>query len=70
MSAFDVTLSELLKACQEANGNSSGGFLNDFGNEYIVRGIGRTSDLEELGKSVIKTTPKELSKSRTWRHSK
>lgn len=57
MNAFGVSLNELLKACQEANGNSSGGFMNEYGNEYIVRGIGRTSDLEELGNSVIKTTP-------------
>ena len=58
MNAFGVTLNELLKACEEANGNSSGGFMNEYDNEYIVRGMGRTSDLEELGKSVIKTTPK------------
>ncbi|MCF8239428.1 MAG: CusA/CzcA family heavy metal efflux RND transporter [Saprospiraceae bacterium] len=57
MNAFGVSLNELLKASQEANGNSSGGFMNEYGNEYIVRGIGRTSDLEELGNSVIKTTP-------------
>lgn len=56
MGAFGVSLTELVKACEEANGNSSGGFLNEYGNEYIVRGIGRTSDLAELGKSVIKTT--------------
>ena len=57
MSAFGVTLTELLEASQGANGNSSGGFMNEFGNEYIIRGMGRTSDLSELGKSVIKSTP-------------
>ena len=62
MGAFGVTLNELLKACEEANGNSSGGFLNEYGNEYIVRGMGRTSDLAELGKSVIKTTPQGVVK--------
>ena len=56
MNYFGVSFNELLKACQEANGNSSGGFLNEYSNEYIVRGMGRTSDLAELGKSVIKTT--------------
>jgi len=55
MAAFGVSLPELLKACEGANGNSSGGFMNEYSNEYIVRGIGRTSDLAELGKSVIKT---------------
>jgi CzcA family heavy metal efflux pump len=57
MSAFGVSLAELLEACEAANGNSSGGFLNEYGNEYIVRGMGRTSDLAELGKSVIKSNP-------------
>jgi CzcA family heavy metal efflux pump len=56
MKAFGVSLTELLEASQQANGNSAGGFLNEYGNEYIVRGVGRTTDLEELGKSVIKTT--------------
>ncbi len=56
MSAYGVSLAELLEACEAANGNSSGGFLNEYGNEYIVRGMGRTSDLAELGKSVIKST--------------
>ncbi len=54
MEFYQVSLSELMKASQEANGNSSGGFINEFGNEYIVKGIGRTNDINELGKSIIK----------------
>ncbi|MBC8045501.1 MAG: efflux RND transporter permease subunit [Fimbriimonadaceae bacterium] len=55
MSFYNISLTELLKASEEANGNSSGGFMSEYSNEYIVRGIGRTSDVNELGKSVIKT---------------
>ena len=54
MNSYNVSLTELLKAGQEANGNSSGGFMNEYNNEYIVKGIGRTSDVNEIGKSVIK----------------
>ncbi|RYM35711.1 efflux RND transporter permease subunit [Brumimicrobium glaciale] len=54
MEFYNVSLSELLKASQEANGNSSGGFINEYGNEYIVKGIGRSNNVDELGKSVIK----------------
>ena len=54
MNNYNVSMSELLKACKEANGNSSGGFMNEYGNEYIIKGIGRTNNLDELGKSVIK----------------
>lgn len=55
MSYYNISLKELLKAAEEANGNSSGGFMNEYGNEYIVKGIGRTNDVNELGKSVIKS---------------
>ncbi|MFT6638779.1 MAG: CzcA family heavy metal efflux pump [Flavobacterium sp.] len=54
MSFYNISLSELLKASEEANGNSSGGFMNEYNNEYIVKGIGRTNDIEAIGKSVIK----------------
>lgn len=53
---YKVTLNELSKACEAANGNSSGGFISEFGNEYIIKGLGRTSDINELGKSIVKTS--------------
>ena len=54
MNNAGVSLNDLLKASKEANGNSSGGFMYEYGNEYIVKGIGRTNDVNELGKSIIK----------------
>lgn len=54
MKHYNVSLPELLKASEEANGNSSGGFINQYGNEYIIKGIGRTNSVDELGKTVIK----------------
>ena len=54
MRYFNVTLPELIKASKEASINASGGFMNEFGNEYVVRGIGRTNNVEELGKTVVK----------------
>lgn len=55
MSYYNVSLTELLKASEEANKNAAGGFMSEYSNEYIVRGIGRTNDLNELGRSLIKT---------------
>lgn len=55
MKYYNVSLNELLKAAKEANQNAAGGFMSDYSNEYIVRGIGRTNDLNELGRSLIKT---------------
>lgn len=54
MSYYNVSLTELLKASEEANQNAAGGFMSEYSNEYIVRGIGRTGDLNELGRSLIK----------------
>lgn len=54
MKQYNVSLPELVKACEEANGNSSGGFMNEYNNEYIVKGIGRTTDIKEIGRSLIK----------------
>jgi CzcA family heavy metal efflux pump len=54
MRFYNVSLNELLKASGQANGNSSGGFISEYGNEYIIKGTGRTSDINELSKSVVK----------------
>lgn len=54
MAAYGITLNDLLKAGKEANSNSSGGFMYEYGKEYIVKGIGRTTDVEVIAKSIIK----------------
>lgn len=51
---YGVSMDELLTACEEANGNASGGFMNEFGNEYIIKSVGRTTDIAELGQSLVK----------------
>nr|MBC8554946.1 efflux RND transporter permease subunit [Candidatus Brocadiales bacterium] len=54
MKYYNISLNELLKASEESNLNASGGFMNEFGNEYIIRGLGRTNNVEEIGNTVIK----------------
>lgn len=54
MKYYNISLEELLKASKESNLNSSGGFFNQYGNEYIVKGVGRSSKVSEIGNSVIK----------------
>jgi CzcA family heavy metal efflux pump len=54
MNFHQVSLSELIEAAKESNGNSSGGFLNEYGNEYIIKGIGRTNEVNEIGRAIIK----------------
>jgi CzcA family heavy metal efflux pump len=54
MKNFGVSIDELNQACKKLNENSNGGILNEFGNEYVIRGIVRTNQPDEIGKSVIK----------------
>ncbi|WP_282038626.1 efflux RND transporter permease subunit [Saccharicrinis aurantiacus] len=54
MDYYGVSLNELFKACAHLNQNASGSFLNDFGNEYVIRALIRTNNLNELGNAVIK----------------
>lgn len=54
MKYYNISLTELLKASEESNLNASGGFMNEFGNEYIIRGVGRTNKVDEIGNAVIK----------------
>ncbi len=54
MNFYNVSLEELSGICQGISGNSTGGPLRQYGNEYVVRGIARTSDTEELGNTFIK----------------
>lgn len=51
---YQVSLEELTTSCESMSQNSNGGVLRQYGNEYVVRGMARTSDLEELGKTLIK----------------
>jgi len=55
MNFYDVSLDELIATCENISQNSSGGVIRDYGNEYVVRGIGRTSDVNELAGTFIKS---------------
>ena len=54
MKYYQVTMNELADVCSGISENSSGGVIREYGNEYMVRGIARTFNLEELGNSVVK----------------
>jgi len=55
MNIYGITMDELAKAGRTMSANSTGGILRDYGNEYALRGIARTNDLEELGATYLKT---------------
>lgn len=55
MKYYNVTMDELAEVCSGISQNSTGSPVREYGNEYAVRGIARTYDLEELASSYIKT---------------
>jgi len=55
MKYYHVSMTELANVCKGVSQNSTGGVVRQYGNEYVVRGIARTSDLEDLGNSYIKS---------------
>ncbi len=55
MKYYNVSMFELAEVCKGISQNSIGGVVRQFGNEYVVRGIARTSDIESLGSSFIKS---------------
>ncbi len=53
---YNVTLEEVEKAVAASNSNATGGYLEDNGNELLVRSIGRVQDPKELESIVVKST--------------
>ena len=54
MEAYGVTMAELEEVGRSLSVNTEGGIVRDWGNEYALRGIARTTDLDELGNSLVK----------------
>ncbi|NQU88452.1 MAG: efflux RND transporter permease subunit [Mariniphaga sp.] len=54
MKFYQITLDELAEVCKGISHNSSGGVVRQYGNEYTLRGMARTYNIEELGNSFIK----------------
>jgi CzcA family heavy metal efflux pump len=55
MKFYRVSMTELAEVCKGLSQNSTGGVVRQYGNEYVVRGIARTSDLNILGNSYVKS---------------
>lgn len=60
MRRHGVSMDEVIYAVKGMNQNASGGTLYEYGNEYIVRGLLSTNDIDELKKAVVKTSENGL----------
>lgn len=53
MQAFGVTMADIESLGASISNNSTGGVIRDFGNEYALRGMARTCDIDELGATFV-----------------
>jgi len=53
MLAAGVTLRQVLAAARGSNANASGGVYMDRGQEYVIRGIGRIQDVDDIARTVV-----------------
>ncbi len=54
MDMYGVTMDELESAVASMSVNAGAGIVRDYGNEYNLRGMGRTNSIEELGRTLVK----------------
>lgn len=54
MKHYDVSLQEVISATESMNRNSTGGVLYEYGNEYIIRGLLSTDDIDGIGRAVVR----------------
>lgn len=54
MRAYGVSVDDVLRATEGMNRNASGGILYQYGNEYIVRGMISTDNLDEISRAAVK----------------
>ena len=54
MKHFGVSLSEVMASTRGMNTNTNGGVRYKYGNEYIIRGITSTNDIDKIGACIVK----------------
>lgn len=56
MKHFGVSLSDVLNATTGMNQNTNGGTIYEYGNEYIIRGLVSSDNIEDIGDAVVRST--------------
>lgn len=54
MRHYGISLQEVMSAAGDMNRNSAGGVLYEYGNEYIIRGVLSTDNVDAFGRTVVK----------------
>ncbi|CAN5690224.1 efflux RND transporter permease subunit [soil metagenome] len=53
LAAYDVSLQDVLHAAEASNANASGGVFMEGGQEYLIRGTGRVTSLDDIASTVV-----------------
>jgi len=53
MTSLDITRNEIETALRQFGANTAGGFVDQHAREYLIRNIGRTNRLEDLGNLTV-----------------
>lgn len=56
MRHYGVSLSEVMEATRGMNRNQNGGVIYEYGNEYIVRGITSTNDIDKIEACLVRSS--------------
>ncbi|MBT8230202.1 MAG: CusA/CzcA family heavy metal efflux RND transporter [Bacteroidia bacterium] len=54
MKYYGISINELEEAAAASTRNASGGFINAYGNQFIIQGEGRTTSVQQIGETLIK----------------
>lgn len=54
MQQSGIALDEVIAATEAMNADGSGGVLDQYGNEYIIRAMVRTTDVDQIAQTVVK----------------
>ena len=54
MKHYGVSVDEVVAATKDMNLNANGGVVYEYGNEYIVKGVLSTNNVERLKKALIR----------------
>lgn len=55
LASLDITLGELRDAVRESSQNASAGFATENGQEFLIRGVGRANDIDDIGEALVVT---------------
>lgn len=60
MKHYGITLDEVMAATRGMNQNQNGGIIYEYGNEYIVRGITSTNNIDQIGSCLVRNDGSSL----------